>query len=88
VFEHSILLRQSAGEADYIQTVEGDDAANRRREADASMWRNTQRENRMDNERRKKLFVRGMVLVVLGFLGQLVGSVPYPQSVFGFTSCS
>jgi hypothetical protein len=88
VFEHSILLRQAAVHVDYIQTVEGDEAAKKQREADASMWRNTQRENRKDNERRKRLFVRGMVLVVLGFIGQLIGSLPYPQSVFGFTSCS
>jgi hypothetical protein len=88
VFEHSILLRQAAVEEDYIRTRQGEKADKRRREADASMWRNTQRENRKDNAYRKKIFVLGMVLVVLGFIGQLVGSLPYGLSVFGFISCS
>jgi hypothetical protein len=88
VFQHSILLRRNAVEEDYVLTTEGEEAARRRREADASMWRNTQRENRLDNERRQKLFVSGIVLVVLGFLWQLIGSLPYPQSFFYFTSCS
>jgi hypothetical protein len=88
VFQHSILLRLSAVHEDYILTIEGEEAARRIRDANASMWRNTQRENRKDNELRRKTFVTGMVLVVLGFLGQLVGSLPYPQSFFGFTSCS
>jgi hypothetical protein len=88
VFEHSILLRQAAVEEDYIETVEGDEAATRRRRANASMWRNTQRENRKDNDYRRKVFVVGMVMIVLGFLGQLVGSLPYSQSFIGFRSCS
>jgi hypothetical protein len=88
VFQHSILLRQSAVHEDYVLTVEGEEAARRIREANASMWRNTQRENRKDNESRQKMFATGMVLVVLGFLGQLIGSLPYPQSFFHFTSCS
>ena len=88
VFEHSILLRQAAVEEDYTLTVEGEEAAKIRHEADASMWRNTQRENQKDNAYRKKIFVLGTALVVLGFFGQLVGSLPYPQSIFGFASCS
>jgi len=38
VFEHSVLLRQNAVEEDYTLTVEGEEAARRRRLADASMW--------------------------------------------------
>ena len=84
VFQHSILLRQSAAHEDYVLTVEGEEAARRIRDADAPMWRITQRENCKDNERRKKLFVSGVALVILGFVGQLVGNCPYPQSFFRF----
>jgi hypothetical protein len=78
VFEHSVLLRQNAVEEDYTLTVEGEEAARRRRLADASMWRNTQRENRKDNARRARIFYLGVALVVLGFIGQLVGSLGSP----------
>jgi hypothetical protein len=88
VFEHNTLSRREAVNKDYILSVEGEEAAKRLRDADASMWRNTQRENRVDNSYRKKIFTVGMALVVLGFLGQVVGSLPYAQSVFKLTSCS
>jgi hypothetical protein len=84
VFKHSVLLRQNAVEEDYTLTVEGEEAAGRRRLADASMWRNTQRENRLDNAHRARLFYSGVVLVVLGFRGQVVGSLPYGITVLGF----
>jgi len=88
VFEHSVALRDAAVEEDYELMVEGEEAAKERRIAQASMWRNTQRENPKDNRRRATLFYWGVVLVVLGFLGQLVGSWPYGMSVLGFKSCS
>jgi predicted Holliday junction resolvase-like endonuclease len=88
VFQHSILLRQDAMEEDCLAQREGEEAVKKRRRAKASMWRNTQLENRIDNARRQKLFLSGMVLVVLGFLGQLIGNLPYSQSFFRFTSCS
>ena len=88
VFEHSVLLRQNTVEEDCTLTVEGEEAARRRRLADASMWRNTQRENRKDNARRARIFYLGVALVVLGFIGQLVGSLPYGITILGFKSCS
>ena len=63
VFE-SILLRQNAVEEDYTLTVEGEKSARRRGLADASMWRNTRRENLKDNARRARVFYSGVVLVV------------------------
>jgi len=42
------------------------------------MWRNTQRENRKDNARRARIFYLGVALVVLWFIGQLVGSLGSP----------
>lgn len=88
VFDHSVLLRQSAVEEDYELTVVGEKAAQMRREADASMWRNTQRENLKDNRFRARMFWAGVTLVILGFVGQLIGSLPYGNSVFHFASCS
>jgi hypothetical protein len=85
VFKHAVFLRQNAVEEDYELTVEGDEAARARRLADASMWRNTQRENRKDNKRRAMMFYSGVALVVLGFVGQVIGSLP--SSVSGLVSC-
>jgi hypothetical protein len=87
-FEQSVLLRQAAVEEDYELTASGKAAAKKRREAGVSMWRNTQRENLKDNVFRSRMFWTGATLVVLGFLGQLIGSVPYGNSVFHFASCS
>ena len=86
-FDHSVLLRQAMVERDYMRTTEPE-AARERDEGDASMWRNTQRENLKDNQRRAQLFWSGVVLVILGFIGQAIGSLPYAQSVFHFASCS
>jgi hypothetical protein len=83
-----VLLRQSRVEEDYELTKRGEKAARARREADASMWRNTQRENMKDNRLRAKTFWVGAILVIFGFVGQLVGSLPYGNSIFGLTSCS
>jgi hypothetical protein len=68
--------------------VEREEAVQRRRVATASMWRNTQRENLRDNRRRARLFYSGVALVVLGFVGQVMGSWPYGMSVLGFKNCS
>jgi hypothetical protein len=87
-FDHSVLLRQARVEEDYELTASGKATAKKRREADASMWRNMQRENAKDNVFRARIFWTGVTLVVLGFLGQLVGSLPYGNSVFHFASCS
>jgi hypothetical protein len=75
-------------ELDYIRSKEGDEAAKERELADASMWRNTQRENRLDNVRRAKVFGAGVVLVVVGYVLQVIGSLPYGISFFHFSSCS
>ena len=57
-------------------------------QADASMWRHTQRENLKDNRYRARLFFVGVVLVIFGFLGQTLGSLPYGIPFFGFGNCS
>ena len=88
VFKHSALTRQNAVEADYELTTQSMEADNRRRLAEASMWRNTQRENRIDNRWRARVFYIGVLLVLLGFAGQAIGSLPYGISVIGFKSCS
>jgi len=88
VFEHNVLRRQNAVEADYLRATQGEEAAREREWAVASMWRNTQRENMKDNKRRARIFYSGVVLVVLGFLGQFIGSLPFGISFFGFKSCS
>ena len=85
-----VLLRQNAVEEDlHVDGGEGEEAARRRRLADASMWRNTQRESRKDNARREhRILYLGVALVVLGFIGQLVGSLPYGITIVGFKSYS
>jgi hypothetical protein len=52
------------------------------------MWRHTQRENLKDNRYRARLFFIGVVLVIFGFLGQTLGSLPYGIPFFGFGNCS
>jgi hypothetical protein len=37
---------------------------------------------------RKNFFVAGAALIVLGFVGQFIGSLPYGISYIGFKSCS
>jgi hypothetical protein len=77
-------LRQAKVEADY-QRGQSAKKADKQAKADASMWRNTQKENQKDNEHRAWLFYTGVVLVVLGFIFQLLGSWPY--GFLGFKSC-
>ena len=48
----------------------------------------TQRENLKDNRYRARLFFVGAVLVIFGFLGQTLGSLPYGIPFFGFGNCS
>jgi hypothetical protein len=50
--------------------------------------RHTQRENLKDNRYRARLFFVGVVLVIFGFLGQTLGSLPYGIPFFGFGNCS
>jgi hypothetical protein len=87
-FLHLVLQRQGAVEMDYVRSRQGDDAAKERELADASMWRNTQRENRLDHARRAKIFGAGVALVVIGTVFQIIGSLPYGISFFHFSSCS
>jgi hypothetical protein len=56
-------------------------------QADASMWRHTQRENLKDNRYRARLFFVGVVLVIFGFVGQTLGSLPYGIPFLGFGNC-
>jgi hypothetical protein len=87
VFLHSVLMRQVRVEEDYNRTraAERGEAYDDPTEADASMWRNTQRENLRDNQHRAQLFYIGTTLVVLGFFLQLLGSWPY--GILSFRSC-
>jgi hypothetical protein len=88
VFEHNVLRRENAVEDAYIRMTEGEDVAGEREKARASMWRNTQTENIKDNKRRARIFYTGVALVVVGFVGQLIGSLPFAISHLGFKSCS
>ena len=88
VFQHNIALRHTAVERDHRLTKEGEEAARQHQLAVASMWRNTQKENLKDTATRARTFYAGVALVVLGFIGQLVGSLPYGITILGFRSCS
>ena len=57
-------------------------------EENYSMWRHMQNAVRYHARYRAWIFYTGAVLVVLGFVGQLVGSLPYGNSVLGLASCS
>ena len=85
-FAQMVALRQQAVTEDYIRTstVPHDDAL-LEQEASASMWRNTQKENRIDNRRRFRTFTTGLALVVLGVVGQILGSLPHVP--FGIVPC-
>ncbi len=52
---------------------------------DAAMWREFQKLFRAEWRWRAKVFYTGATLVILGFIGQLLGSWPY--GVFGIKSC-
>jgi hypothetical protein len=54
---------------------------------DASMWREFQKLFLAEWKWRAKVFFTGVTLVVLGFLGQLLGSWPYGVPFLGFKSC-
>jgi hypothetical protein len=41
-----------------------------------------------DTATRARTFYAGVALVALGFIGQLVGSLPYGITILGFRSCS
>jgi len=85
MFLHSVLARENKVQEDYETTRTG---RSNLAQASASMWRNTQRENQKDNRRRSMLFYTGVALVILGFVSQLLGSLPYGSSVFHFPTCS
>jgi hypothetical protein len=58
-FLHSVFLRQAQVEVDYERTRNPKMAA-KLDEGDASMWRNTQNENRKDNRKRAQMFCIGV----------------------------
>jgi hypothetical protein len=87
-FSQMAVLRQQRVQEDYVRTrrAQGlpyEDTS----EGDASMWRNTQRENRIDNRRRARIFFWGAGLVVLGVVFQVLGSWPYGLRLLRLVSC-
>ena len=88
-FAQMVALRQQAVTEDYIRARKAQgqpyDDALLEQEASASMWRNTQKENRIDNRRRFRTFTTGVALVVLGVVGQILGSLPHLP--FGIVPC-
>jgi hypothetical protein len=56
--------------------------------SDHTMWREFSKLWGKDKRFRQRLFYPGVALVLMGFLGQLIGSLPYANSFFGFASCS
>jgi len=87
---HSVFLREARVQEDRDRTKADEQGKNYEdsTQADASMWRHTQRENLKDNRYRARLFFVGVVLVIFGFLGQTLGSFPYGIPFFGFGNCS
>ena len=87
---HSVFLREARVQEDRDRTKADEQGKNYEdsTQADASMWRHTQRENLKDNRYRARLFFVGVVLVIFGFLGQTLGSFPYGIPFFGFWNCS
>ena len=57
------------------------------RRSDYTMWREFQKLFLKEWRFRRKVFYTGVVLVVLGFLGQSLGSWPYHISSLGPKSC-
>jgi hypothetical protein len=58
------------------------------RRADYTMWREFQKLFLKEWRFRRTIFYCGVMLVVVGFLSQTTGSLPYAMSVWGFKSCS
>ena len=87
---HSVFLRETQVQEDHDRTKADEQGKNYEdsTQADASMWRHTQQENLKDNRYRARLFFVGVVLVIFGFLGQTLGSLPYGIPFFGFGNCS
>ena len=54
---------------------------------DAAMWRAFQKLFLQEWRWRAKVFYTGVILVVLGFLGQLIGSWPRGISSLGIIPC-
>lgn len=54
---------------------------------DAAMWREFQKLFLAEWRWRAKVFFTGVTLVVLGFVGQLLGSWPYGVPLFGIRGC-
>jgi hypothetical protein len=86
---HSAFLRETQVQEDHDRTKADEQGKNYEdsTQADASMWRHTQRENLKDNRYRARLFFVGAVLVIFGFLGQTLGSLPHGIPFFGFGNC-
>jgi hypothetical protein len=57
------------------------------READYAMWREFQKLFLKEWRYRRKLFYSGVILVVLGFCGQTLGSWPFKE-IYWIRSCS
>ena len=57
------------------------------RRSDYTMWREFQKLFLKEWRFRRKLFYFGVALVVLGFLGQTLGSWPSGVPMLGFKSC-
>lgn len=54
---------------------------------DHTMWREFQKLWRKDKRLRQRLFYPGVILVVLGFIFQVLGSWPGGLAAFGFKAC-
>jgi hypothetical protein len=87
---HSVSLCETQVQEDQDRTKADEQGGNYEdsTQADASAWRHTQRENLKDNRYRARLLSVGVVLVIFGFLGQTLGSLPYGIPFFGFGNCS
>ncbi|MGA3140540.1 MAG: hypothetical protein ABSD09_16915 [Xanthobacteraceae bacterium] len=57
------------------------------RRGNYTMWREFQRLFLKEWRFRQKLFYAGVTLVVVGFMGQVLGSWPYHLTTFGLRSC-
>jgi hypothetical protein len=56
--------------------------------ADYTMWREFQKLFLKEWRFKRMIFYCGVTLVVLGFVSQTTGSLPYPLTIWGFKSCS
>ena len=57
------------------------------RRGDYTMWREFQKLFLKEWRFRRKIFYAGVILVVLGFCGQVFGSWPYHRTALGLINC-